>query len=266
MPSDTTPPLSPDSTRLYSAVDRSNETYRPSPHAARRTIPSGRVSPDGKRAWPQPSLTSRILVYGGMGIVAAAATAGAVLAVRAGVDAIAGDDEDRAVEAARQRARARRTGPAGASYRTTRAGFAHMDRDAARETERRRAEQQRAERDRAARMRREAARRRASRRSPHGDGSVVESVNETVSSVTGGVRDVLATVTAAIEGFRSVASQASEVMADFNSAADQVKAMIEPAAPRRRPAPDARARPAKKDVVDLRDAEAEATDARSHRL
>lgn len=268
MPSDMSPPLSPDSTRLYSAVDRSNETYEPSPHAARRTIPSGRVSPDGKRAWPQPSLTSRIIVFGGMGIAAAAATAGAVLAVRAIVDAVAGDDDDD-LEAARQRARARRHGQSSSArpsssrpQRPSPARFADMDYDSSR-----------AERERAERSRREAARRRNA--GSHGSsGSVVESVNETVASVTSGVRDVLATVTAAIEGFRSVAAQAGDVMADFNKAADQVKSMIEPATPRR-PSPGSYTRPGRKDVVDLREGEAPSQaagnrtgqqDTRSHRL
>ena len=39
------PELSSGGSRLYSAVDRSNEIYEPSPHAPRRTIPSGEVSP-----------------------------------------------------------------------------------------------------------------------------------------------------------------------------------------------------------------------------
>lgn len=262
MPSDTTPPL-PHGTRLYSAVDRSNETYEPSPHAPRRTIPSGEVSLDGKRAWPKPSLTSRILVYGGMGVVAAAVTAGAVMAVRAVVDSVTGDDEDDAVEAARQRARARRSGgprpPQLGPRRSQAMGFAGGGGGGDR----------RADQDRAERMRREAARRRSA--SSQDSGSLVDAVNDTVDSVTGGVRDVLATVTAAIEGFRSVAAQAGDVMADFNRTADQVKAMIEPATPKgrtdkRRAEPGSYARPAKKDVVDLREDESDAQDTRSHRL
>lgn len=260
MPSDTTPPLPADSTRLYSAVDRSNETYEPSPHAARRTIPSGRVSPDGKRNWPQSSLTSKIVIFGGMGIAAAAATAGAVLAVKAIVDAVAGDDdEDDAIEAARQRARAR----AGSSGRPTykprpspAMGFADT-RGSGNDWDRRREEREREER-----RRRDAARRRPPAPAQQA-GSVVDTVNETVSSVTHGVRDVLSTVTAAIEGFRAVAAQAGDVMADFNRAADQVKSMIEPAQ-KRRPSPGSHMRTAKADVVDLR--EGESQDARSHRL
>ena len=56
-------------------VDRRQETYQPSGHASRPIPPHGDVSPDGRRVWPQPSMTSRVLVYGGMGIAAAAATA-----------------------------------------------------------------------------------------------------------------------------------------------------------------------------------------------
>lgn len=261
MPSDTTQALPTDSNRLYSAVDRSNETYEPSPHAPRRTIPSGEVSPDGKRSWPKPSLTSRIVIFGGIGIVAAAATAGAVLAVRTVVDSIAGDDEDDALEAARQRARARRSGgprPPRFGPRSSAMGFMGDSREGS--------TRRRDDGDREERMRRETARRRAASSRPSG-GSVVETVNETVNSVTGGVRDILATVTAAIEGFRSVAAQAGDVMADFNRAADQVKSVLEPMTAQRSPQPDTYARPAKKDVVDLRGGgEPAGQDTRSHRL
>lgn len=264
MNSDTRPAPASASTRLYSAVDRSDETYEPSPFEARRTVPSGRVSPDGKRAWPRPSLTSKILVYGGMGIVAAAATAGAVLGVRAIVHGIAGSDEDDAVEAARQRARARRSAPRGSQFgprpspASRFAGSAPADDD-------RRAERERAERARTERMRREAARRHAAS-SLLGSDSVIDGVSETVASVTGGVRDVLATVTAAIEGFRAVAAQASGVMGDFNRAADEVKSMLEPVVGKRPTGSDRRRAAGQPEVVDLRDHETAAQDARAHRL
>ena len=264
MNSDTRPAPTSDSTRLYSAVDRSNETYEPSPFRSRRTTPSGKVSPDGKRVWPQPSLTSKIIVYGGMGIIAAAASAGAVLGIRAIVNGIAGSDEDDAVEAARQRARARRSGPRASQFGPRSSPAMRLAGDARGDDERR-AERERAERARSERMRREAARRRAA--SSHGGSeSVIDGVTETVASVTGGIRDVLATVTAAIEGFRAVATQAGDIMGDFNRAADEVKSMLEPVSGKRPTAAKPGRSTAKPDVVDLRDNDMAAQDARAHSL
>ncbi|MDO5620188.1 MAG: hypothetical protein Q4G24_01815 [Paracoccus sp. (in: a-proteobacteria)] len=67
--------------------------YRPSTLDSRRVIPSGDVSPGGDRVWPRPSLTSKLLVWGGMGVAAAALTAGGILAARKVVDALAGEPQ-----------------------------------------------------------------------------------------------------------------------------------------------------------------------------
>lgn len=56
----------------------------------RRIPPHGDVSPDGSRIWPRPSRSSRVIIWGGTAIVAAAATAGAVLAIRHVADMISG--------------------------------------------------------------------------------------------------------------------------------------------------------------------------------
>ena len=87
----------------HTEADRTSQTRfgpRPVPkghiphgqrHESRRVIPHGDVSPDGKRAWPRPSLTARLIVWGGTGIAVAAATAGTVLAMRHVADLVAGE-------------------------------------------------------------------------------------------------------------------------------------------------------------------------------
>lgn len=67
------------------------------PHEAprsRRIPPHGDVSPDGTRAWPQPSRAARWLVWGGTALAIAGATAGAVIAARKASDLL-GDDTPR---------------------------------------------------------------------------------------------------------------------------------------------------------------------------
>ena len=61
----------PEDRGLGRRVDRRQESYAPSPYAAQRVLPHGDVSPEGDRAWPEPSLTSRVLVYGGAAVAAA---------------------------------------------------------------------------------------------------------------------------------------------------------------------------------------------------
>lgn len=277
-------------------IDRSQETYEPSPHASRRIPPSGDVSHDGKRIYPQPGLSSRILVWGGIVAAAAAATAGGILAVRTVVDGIAGSDEDDAVEAARQRARARaRNGKAPKLPRNTHAGpkrrgprpernaethlaprFAEMDegeREAVRsrdrdlrEADRRRIEQQR-----------QAARTRGTRPRPATAGKLgfLDGLNTSIADVTRSIEAVVGAVTVAVEGFKGVAGQAGGIVKDFHDAADNVKSMLDiaPGASKRREKPEVSATtgrshtshptPAGDEIVDLRDT---ALADRTHRL
>lgn len=237
-------------------IDRSQETYQPSPHASRVTPPSGKVAPDGKRAYPQPALSSKLLVWGGIGVAAAAVTAGTILGVRAVVDAVSGSDKDDAVEAARRRAKARRrhgqprpmprnafSGPRDGALRVARDDG---ERTAARD-EARREERERIERDR--------RRARAAAQRP-GFSAQVEDVARTI-------RNTLGTVTAAIEGFRSVSGQAGSIMNEFRGAADTVRTMFDsdqarPANPPRKPRQPAQG------MVDLRDQEPRQQ--RTHRL
>ncbi|AXC49103.1 hypothetical protein DRW48_04860 [Paracoccus suum] len=243
-------------------IDRSQETYEPSPHPSRRTPPSGKVTPNGKRAYPRPSQSAKLLIWGGMGVAAAALTAGTILGVRAVVDAIAGDEHDDEIEAARRRARARGrfgrgprpmprnsfTGPRDSgshdfSPRTARDDGEHTAaRDAARREERAWIEQQR-------------RRARAAHRP-----SVAGDFSNQIEDVTRTIRNALGTVTAAIEGFRSVSGQAGSILNEFRGAADTVRTMFDnnaahPARPRAREADE---------MVDLRDRDP--SQSRTHRL
>lgn len=55
----------------------------------RRIPPHGDLSPDGQRIWPRPSKCSRMIVWTGAAVMATAATAGTVLALRHIADRIA---------------------------------------------------------------------------------------------------------------------------------------------------------------------------------
>lgn len=215
---------------------------------SRGIIPSGEVSRDGLRNAPKPSLTAKIIVYGGLAAGAAAATAGAVMAVQTIVDTFSGDDEDDDIAAARKRARdqdalskARRS-----SFGPSPSRMRFADDEAPQRT------------------RKPAPRARSRRRAPQP--GIVETVNETVHSLASGSRDVMETLTAAIAAFRSVASQAGGIVEQFHSAADQVKSVLDPAPQSPARKPNMRAKPRRSDVVDLRDDEVSPDDAAAHRL
>lgn len=60
---------------------------------SRRIPPSGHVSPDGRRNWPEPSMTSRIAVYGGVALAVAGGTAGLIMLL----DRLGGSPSEQAV-------------------------------------------------------------------------------------------------------------------------------------------------------------------------
>ena len=215
---------------------------------SRGIIPSGEVSRDGRRSAPKPSLTAKIIVYGGLAAGAAAATAGAVMAVQTLVDTFSGDDEDDDIEAARKRARDQQ-----ALAKARRSSFGPSSSSRMRFAD-----------DEAPQRSRRPAPPTRRRRAPQP--SLVETVNETIQSLTSGSRDVMETVTAAMAAFRSVASQAGGVVEQFHTAADQVKSVLDPAPQSPSRKPDMRAKPRRSDVVDLRDDEVSPEDAATHRL
>lgn len=79
---------------------------------SRRIPPHGDVSPDGRKIWPTPSLTTKILVWGGTGIAVAAATAGTVMAARHVADMVAGPATPKRPPAPGPRPEVQRSAPA----------------------------------------------------------------------------------------------------------------------------------------------------------
>lgn len=259
-------------------VDRRQERYQPSGHSARPIPPHGDVSPDGERIWPQPSMTSRVLVYGGAAIAAAAATAGVVLAARKVADMVTGNDElDREAHDAAERARVRVYDEAHGRYTAPRmAAMPEREREAVRARARSRMREDDAQRSR---MRAEARRKQDDDRRPARPRQGVQpmgfldDVEHTAQRLTRTVNDVVNGIGAAVAAFQSVAAQAEGVMRNFQGAADQVRGFLDTGrgtgtnpAPRR----DPYRRPARRDVVDLREtddaAQAGGDHARTHRL
>lgn len=170
---------------------------------SRRIPPSGDVSPKGDRAWPKPSLTSQVVVYGGCALMAAAATAGVVLAARKVADMVSGSDDDDRARPQRPRSAPR---------------FVDLD-DNEREYMRRRVrEQSRADSDQAARLRANAARNRFGPRP-----NVGQSVRQTADQISGSLTGLLS----ALAGFRGVAQQAGGIIREFSDAADVVRSVLD---------------------------------------
>ncbi|MDO5612862.1 MAG: hypothetical protein Q4G14_06410 [Paracoccus sp. (in: a-proteobacteria)] len=168
---------------------------------SRRIPPSGEVSPDGDREWPQPGLTSQVVVYGGAAIMAAAATAGVVLAARKVAGLISGPDET-------DRYHRPRVAP----------GFADLDDDEREAIRRRVREQARADAREVARMRAQASRDRFGPRP-----NAAQSLTQRADQVSGSLNGLMA----AFAGFRSVAAQAGGIMREFSDAAQVVRSFLD---------------------------------------
>lgn len=79
-------------------VPKGHRTASPYPHRhipSSRVIPSAPMSPDGKRPYPAPALSSKVMVWGGVALGVAGITAGALLAARRLAGAIADDPAPR---------------------------------------------------------------------------------------------------------------------------------------------------------------------------
>ena len=176
--------------------------------ASRRIPPSGKVSPKGDREWPTPSLTSQVVVYGGAALMAAAATAGVVLAARKIAGMIGGDGDDH------------RPQPVERAHVAPR--YADME-EYEREAVRRRVrEQARADATMAARTRSQASRDRHGPR-PNAAQSLTRTANDLSGSITG----MIGALTGAVSGFRSVAQQAGGIVREFSDAADVVRGILD---------------------------------------
>ena len=164
------------------------------------------------------SMTSQILVYGGLGIMAAAATTAAVLATRKVASAIAGSDEEPVART---------------NYRPTSGGaprFADLDPDAQEAVRRRGRAQAAADRARAAQSRATASRGR----------DLASNVTGTARDLTDSLNGVIASLSGAVAGFRSVAEQAGGIVREFSDAADVVRNVMGQTAASK-PSPRARA-------------------------
>ncbi|WP_134726355.1 hypothetical protein [Paracoccus luteus] len=250
-------------------IDRSQETYRPSPYPPQKTLPHGDVSPDGSRAWPEPSMTSRVLVYGGAAVAAAAVTAGAVLAVRKVADMVSGNDEihddaERAAERARERVygAARRDGPTEREREAMRArarSRMQHDDDSHRFGPRGDGGQhRRTDRPRPSRP-------------PRTSMSFISEIEDTAQRLSGNLNSIIAAVGGAMNAFRAVAENAEGVVRDFSGTADQIRSFLNTGADQApRPQGGQQAggfqRPRKSDVVDLRDGGIAGAETRTHRL
>ena len=173
--------------------------------------PSGRVSPDGIRAWPEPSLTSKVVVWGGVLLGVAGVTAGAVMAGRK----LAGTDSDEPAQPQRRVLHSNR--------RNVAPRFADLDEDERDDMRSRvRAQSRRDDRD-AARLRAEASRMRQKPR-----GNFARELTETANGLSNSLTGVAGALSSAFQGFRGVATQATGIVAEFALAADQLRAVLNP--------------------------------------
>lgn len=188
------------------------------PSESRMIPPHGDVSPDGRHVWPRPSLTARVLVYGGVALAAAGATAGAVILARKAGCALSGCRDGDAGQTDAPRFAATDDTEREAIRRAIARREAE---DAAwRDALRRRAAAEAAEVPAAAPAR---APRRARRRPPPRDGL-------RIGDLTNALRDASGFVAAAVSGFASVARQGG-LLDQFRNAADLLRGGATPEAP-----------------------------------
>lgn len=205
---------------------------RPSgPMESRRIPPHGDVSPDGSHPWPHPSPGAKWLVWGGTGLVAAALTAGTVIAARHLIDLVSEKDGDPRRPAAPRDSLPPRYAASGRDMREP---------PAPRRPERIRAEAKPGRPPRPA------------RRAPRQ--GLLQEVEANTASLTHGVENVMQALTAALTGFRTVAGQAGTIMREFGDAATLVREIIDrkPAAPQPRSTPRARRDAHREDRADDR--------------
>ncbi|WP_377707076.1 hypothetical protein [Paracoccus fontiphilus] len=212
-----------DDDRPMTEADRTSETRfgpRPVPQGhkypgyqqSRRTIPSGRMAPDGRSSYPTPSLGAKIAVWGGIALGVAGGTAAAVYAVRAVADAVAGDPHPK-----HQR-----------RYAAPR--FVEMDEDEREAMRRRVRAQDREDRKEVARLRAEASQHREAPKAPKPakarKGNFVEDLIHTSERLSESLEGVAKSLGVAMDGFRSVARQATDVISEFAATADQLRSAL----------------------------------------
>ncbi|MBM3604810.1 MAG: hypothetical protein FJX25_08645, partial [Alphaproteobacteria bacterium] len=156
-------------------------------HKRRKTVssripPSGRVSPDGRQVWPEPSLTTKIIVWGGVALGVAGVTAATSMLARK----LVGDDNH-------------------ASHRHDRHGstsaprFAGLDANEQEEIRRRVHAQAREDALHAAELRAKAKRTRRPR------GNIAQDLTKTATELSEGLNGVAQSLGTAFNSFRGVA-------------------------------------------------------------
>ncbi|WP_347138714.1 hypothetical protein [Paracoccus sp. SSK6] len=220
-----------DDDRPQTEADRTSETRfgpRPVPSGhhgpkpsfqARRVIASGRMSPDGRSAYPTPALGTKIAVWGGIALGVAGGTAAAVYAVRAIADAISDDPRPRHPQR---------------KFNAPR--FGQMDEDERQAMRRRVRAQEHADHQQASRLRAEASQHRdapkAYKAPKAPKGNFVEDLIHTSTRLSESLEGVAKSLAVAMDGFRSVARQATEVVSEFAATADQLRAALRGEQPR----------------------------------
>lgn len=216
-----------DSNRPLTEADRTSETRfgpRPVPKGhhspqSRRTIASGRMSPDGRSSYPTPGLGAKIAVWGGVALGVAGGTAAAVYAVRAIADAISSDPQpDR-------------------SRRYSAPTFAQMEPEDREAMRRRVRAQDREDRQEIARLRADAAQqrsagssapdaRRSAKPAKSSKGNFVDDLIEKSDKLSRSLEGLAKSLSVAVVGFRSVAQQATEIVSEFASSAEHLRAAL----------------------------------------
>lgn len=157
------------------------------PLESRRIPPHGEVSPDGTRVWPRPSRGAKWLVWGGVGLATAAATAGTVIAARKLADLLA-DDPPQPRRAAPQPQPRDEPADAGRADKPL-----HM----------------------------------AAPPRPQPRRNLMQEIEDNTASIANGVENVMRSLTTAVAGFRTVAGQASAIVREFGDAAELVQGLMQ---------------------------------------
>lgn len=222
-----------DDAQLTDADLRSQTRFGPRPTAkghrvhssrldSRRIPPHGDVSPDGKRIWPRPSLTARLVVWGGTAAAVAGATAGAVILGRQIAGLLSARD-DPAGHAPPRRAR-----PQGGPSRSVQ--------DLADRAERR---AEVSDRDEPGDAVPDPAGRRGTRRPPRGTPrgagstrrppdalSLTDEIEASSKRLTGTVAGLVGSLGAALSGFHTVSTQARGILEEFGETADLIRKIL----------------------------------------
>lgn len=169
------------------------------------------VPSDRQTIYPSPSLTSKIVVWGGIALGVAGATAATVMAARKLGDLMSEDRKKSPPHARSYAPQQQHVAPR----------FAEMDDDAQEAMRRRVRAQAHADAEDAAHLRAAASRR---RRKPKRN--LAHELTETASNLSSGLDGVTRSLANAFQGFRSVATQATDIVSEFALAADQLRSVM----------------------------------------